>query len=318
MACWAVTFLLGLALGPIKLNRSLGGIQLSKLHTLVILLFSLSLIHCGAQNNSEQSASSVAVTSSSAAASSSQAPVAVARCSDSLAEQNKEAVFNALNGLFVQKNTSAIDQYWADPYLQHNPVAASGVATFKSFMAPFVTQSSFNYEMLRIYAECDLVVVQGRYSGTGLIFDMFRVANGKLVEHWDSDSNQSSTADGPSEVQDLAATHSNRETIDQLYAKGLIPNDQGIIAGYFANNAVIHRTNSNDFINHLTRSAIRYSEVHRVIADGNFVFVLAEAKLNGQSYALYDLYRLDEGVIVEHWDSRRKVPNSTASGLEIF
>jgi predicted SnoaL-like aldol condensation-catalyzing enzyme len=58
--------------------------------------------------------------------------------------------------------------------------------------------------------------------------------------------------------------------------------------------------------------------VHHVIADGNLVFTLSEGKLGGSAYAFYDLFRVEAGAIVEHWDSRRKVPASTASGLGIF
>ncbi|AUX43401.1 uncharacterized protein SOCE26_048490 [Sorangium cellulosum] len=53
-------------------------------------------------------------------------------------------------------------------------------------MRGIVSSSSFSYQRLRTFAECDLVVVQGRYSGTGVIFDMFRVKDEKIMEHWDS------------------------------------------------------------------------------------------------------------------------------------
>lgn len=61
-------------------------------------------------------------------------------------------------------------------------------------MGGIVSSSSFRYERLRTYAECDLVVVQGRYSATGVVFDMFRVKDDKIMEHWDSDTNQASAA----------------------------------------------------------------------------------------------------------------------------
>ena len=222
----------------------------------------------------------------------------------------------------MQKNVAAIDQYWADPYLQHNPVAQSGVAAFRSFMGPFVTQSSFNYRRLRTFAECDLVVVQGQYSGTGVIFDMFRVANGKLMEHWDSDANQASDAGGATEITDRGATYANREHVKSLYTQALITNNTTAAADYFANSLVVRRaptrSGASAFADYLAASQIRYSRLHHIIADGNFVFVLAEGTLNGRAYGFYDLFRLENGLIVEHWDSRRVVPSSTASGLSIF
>ena len=227
-------------------------------------------------------------------------------CDPSLAVTNKAAVNAALDGLFVDKQVSAIDQYWADPYLQHNPIAESGVDAFASIMSSFVTQPSFSYERLRTLAECDLAVVQGRYSGTGVIFDMFRLSDGKLVEHWDSDTNQASEAGGPTEVTNPEQTAQNRAAV-LAFLEGA---NDSVASGY-----VDHRSG---YLEDIESGTISYSEVHHVIADGNFVFSLSEGELEGSAYGFYDLFRLEGGQLVEHWDSRRAVPATTASGLEIF
>jgi len=125
----------------------------------------------------------------------------------------------ALDALFVDEQLSAIDEYWADPYLQHNPIAESGVDAFANVMSSIVSSPSFSYERLRTLAECDLAVVQGRYSGTGVIFDLFRLSDGKLVEHWDSDANQASGADGPTEVGSPEATAQNRAAVLAFLAR---------------------------------------------------------------------------------------------------
>jgi len=239
-----------------------------------------------------------------------------------VSEANRALGATALDALFVQKNVGAIDQYWANPYLQHNPIAQSGVAAFRSIMGSVVTSGSFTYQRLRTFAECDLVVVQGRYSGTGVIFDMFRVKDGKLMEHWDSDGNQASDAGGPSQITDRASSDNNREQVKALYANGLIPNSASATASYFANSLVVRRaptrSGASAFFDHITASQIRYTKLHHIIADGNFVFVIAEGTLNNTRYGFYDLFRLENGLIVEHWDSRRVVPGSTMSGLGIF
>ncbi len=235
-------------------------------------------------------------------------------CDPSLAATNKAAVNAALDGLFVDKQGSAIDQYWADPYLQHNPIAESGVDAFASIMSSFVTSPSFSYERLRTLAECDLAVVQGRYSGTGVIFDMFRLSDGKLVEHWDSDSNQASDADGSTELGSPEQTAQNRTAVLAFLAR-LTEGDFESTNDYLAADYVEHRSG---FLEDIGSGAISYSEVHHVIADSNFVFTLSEGNLDGAAYGLYDLFRLEGGQIVEHWDSRRVVPATTASGLGIF
>jgi predicted SnoaL-like aldol condensation-catalyzing enzyme len=243
------------------------------------------------------------------------------KCDPTLTAKNRTAVAAALDGLFVDKKVSAIDQYWADPYLQHNPIAMSGVATFKSIMGSYVTSGGFSYQRLRTLADCDLAVVQGKYSGTGVIFDMFRLKDGKLMEHWDSDSNQASDSAG-SMTLSAGNTEPNRAQVLAFIDKVLIGGDHAAINLLLGASFVEHRASSGNgaaaFLDYVTKDSISYTKVHHVIADGNFVFTLSEGKLGSKSYGFYDLFRIEAGAIVEHWDSRRSVPASTASGLPIF
>jgi predicted SnoaL-like aldol condensation-catalyzing enzyme len=243
------------------------------------------------------------------------------RCDPSLTSKNRTAVAAALDGLFVEKKVSAIDQYWADPYLQHNPVAKSGVATFKSIMGSLVASASFSYQRLRTLADCDLVVVQGKYSGTGVIFDMFRLKDGKLMEHWDSDSNQASDSGGPTQVAEGAGAQ-NRAQVLAFIDKVLIDGEHAAAAQLLSASFVEHRSSNasgpSALVDYLTKDDVGYTKIHHVIADGNYVFTLSEGKLGSAGYGFYDLFRLEAGAIVEHWDSRRSIPASTASGLPIF
>lgn len=190
-------------------------------------------------------------------------------------------------------------------------------------MTSLVASASFNYEILGAFAECDLVAVVGKYSQTGVIVDMFRIKENKIIEHWDSDSNQaardfisindSGDHNGPLKL----------ELINELYTLGLFTNSSDIINTYFDARARVYRSGESSysaFSRLLSTSKIRYSKIHHTIADSkeNTVFVLAEGTLDGKPYAFYDFYRLLSTKIDEHWDSRRAVPTSTASGLPIF
>lgn len=278
------------------------------------VLFCLALGACGGGNgsSSEESSSSVSSssTSSEAASSSSQAQ---ARCSDEQAEANRTTARDALEQFFIQKDMSAIDRFWKDPYTQHNPVAQSGVENFRNVFESFL--SSIEYEIYGVWAECDLAVVLGRYGGTGIIFDMFRLDDGKFMEHWDSDGGQASANINGAvfSISDLDETHNNREHIMSLYEDILIPGGDNIttqsVGAYFDESRLL----SADYFGQI--SGRDYKEIHYVIADGNFVFVLAEATVNGQTYAIYDLYRLESGLAVEYWHSRRVAPSNPSAGF---
>ena len=53
---------------------------------------------------------------------------------------------------------------------------------------------------------------------------------------------------------------------------------------------------------------IEYRRIHRVLADGNFVLAVCEGRLDGVHSAFYDLFRVADAKIVEHWDTVEAVP----------
>jgi predicted SnoaL-like aldol condensation-catalyzing enzyme len=103
------------------------------------------------------------------------------------AQTNKEIVVAGMKGLFIARDASVIDKYWSTDYIQHNPMVLNGSAVLKGFVSNF--GPDFKYEPGMVVADGDLVMVHGRYSGIGpkamIGVDIFRLANGKIVEHWD-------------------------------------------------------------------------------------------------------------------------------------
>jgi predicted SnoaL-like aldol condensation-catalyzing enzyme len=51
-----------------------------------------------------------------------------------------------------------------------------------------------------------------------------------------------------------------------------------------------------------------YNKVNRVLGEGNFVLVLSEGYLGGEHSAFYDLYRIEQDKIIEHWDVIEVIP----------
>ena len=54
--------------------------------------------------------------------------------------------------------------------------------------------------------------------------------------------------------------------------------------------------------------AVVYKRVHMVLGEGNFVLVVAEATFGGVPTAIYDLFRIENGKIAEHWDTLQAIP----------
>lgn len=100
---------------------------------------------------------------------------------------NKALVLDVLTAVFVKRDASVVERHFARDYIQHNPAIPTG----RDAIAGLVGQlgPDFRYEPGMVTAEGDLVMVHGRYTGWGpkpmVAIDIFRVADGKLAEHWD-------------------------------------------------------------------------------------------------------------------------------------
>lgn len=113
---------------------------------------------------------------------------AVACVSKATLSANKVLAATALDAFFNKRDASVVDKYIGPEYLQHNPTAKDGADGLKELIASL--PPSMKFELGAQAADEDLVWTQGRYSGIPgenplIIVDIFRVQNGKIVEHWD-------------------------------------------------------------------------------------------------------------------------------------
>lgn len=106
-------------------------------------------------------------------------------------EANRQTVLAFYEKGINQKDADAALQYLGNRYVQHNPTAADGPEGFRRFVA-FLREKfpRSHSDIKRSFVDGDHVILHVhavREPGTrgNAIVDIFRLENGKIVEHWD-------------------------------------------------------------------------------------------------------------------------------------
>jgi predicted SnoaL-like aldol condensation-catalyzing enzyme len=106
-------------------------------------------------------------------------------------EENKKVVLQFYEAAINRKDFDAAAKFLGSYYTQHNPKAADGAEGLKAFLA-FLRDKFPDYhsEIKRVFADGDYVILHVHNVPTpgsrgNAIIDIFRLENGKVVEHWD-------------------------------------------------------------------------------------------------------------------------------------
>jgi predicted SnoaL-like aldol condensation-catalyzing enzyme len=106
---------------------------------------------------------------------------------NSLTAANKALAIEAITSAFIERDATVVERLFAPDYKQHNPTIPNGSGAIPGVIRAL--PPDFKYEMGLVVAEGDYVMIHGRYTGWApkpvVAVDIFRIANGKLVEHWD-------------------------------------------------------------------------------------------------------------------------------------
>lgn len=249
----------------------------------------------------------------------------------------KDIVSTAAGQLFGDKDPSAVDRWVATDYVQHSSLAPDGPAGIRGLVENL--PDGFHYDLHRIIADGDLVALHGIYHGFGptplVAFDVFRVADGKLAEHWDAlapvvDTTVSgrSQTDGPTTVTDLDKTAANRDLVAGFVETVLKGGKVDAITDFLSTDGYAqHNPGVGDNLDGLAAAlgamaeqgiSMVYDTVHKVIAEGNFVLTVSEGRFGPTATAFYDLFRVENGKIVEHWDVTPEIKTDLPHGNGLF
>lgn len=210
-------------------------------------------------------------------------------------------------------------------YIQHNPQTHEGSEGLASLFER-LSKTGPRVNMVRAFEDGDFVFAHMEYdfASRKICFEVFRFEDGQAVEHWDNiqerqGPNQSgrSMVDGPTEANDPELTEGHRTLVRSFVETVLVEGQFDRLSDFINEDAYAeHNPRLGDDVS-ILRSALEaktgnqrhidYQRVHRVLAEGNFVLCVSEGHSDGVHCAFYDLFRIADGRVVEHWDTTERV-----------
>lgn len=280
--------------------------------TLALAMIGTVLTGCGSPTSAGSSTASTPPPSSAPAVSS--API----------EQTNTEKALALIETFATGDTQTATSLLDEGYIQHNLAYGTGRDAFigsVEYLASAEVKTTVNN--IRSFADGDYVFLQTIYNFAGageqVAFDIFRFENGLVAEHWDnlasvSGANPSghTQTDGTMEITDSEKTEDNRALVKSFLYDVMQGNNLDKTPEYFGGDTYIQHNTAiadgvsglNEALGALAEAGIDmiYDEVHMVLAEGNFVLAVSEGTYGGEPTSYYDLWRVENGKITEHWD----------------
>lgn len=240
-----------------------------------------------------------------------------------------------LIGTFASGDTQKAQSLLAEGYIQHNLAYGTGRDAFVgsvSYLASAPVKTTVNN--IRAFEDGDKVFLQTVYNFAGageqVAFDIFRFdEDGLIAEHWDNltvkakpNPSGRTQMDGTKEIKDLDKTEENRELVKNFLYDVMQGKRPEKTAEYFDGDTYIqHNTGIADGLSGLGAALAAlaeqgvqmiYHKTHQVLAQGNFVLAVSEGTYGSAPTSYYDLWRVENGKIAEHWDVMETIADPSA------
>lgn len=236
---------------------------------------------------------------------------------------NKDKAIALIN-TFATGDTEAAKNLLAEGYIQHNLAYGTGRDAFVGSVAYLAAAPvKTTVQNIRAFEDGDKVFLQTVYNFAGageqVAFDIFRFdAEGRIAEHWDNlaakaapNPSGHTQIDGTLEKR-LGDGETTRQIVSGFVGDVLRGENPDKLTSYFDGDTYIqHNTGIADGLSGLGAALAAlaeqgiemiYNKTYMVLVDGNYSLAVSEGTFGGAPTSYYDLFRVENGKIAEHWD----------------
>lgn len=243
----------------------------------------------------------------------------------------KETVGTFLGAVIKQEPNTMRELANAD-YIQHNPFIPTGLEPFIE-MLPILKENGTTTENVRMFQDGNYIFMHNIWRNAKpfgademVSFDIIRIDDkGKVAEHWDAmtpllkkTASGRSQTDGPVASSDHDKTERNKAIARSMVEDVLMGKNPSKIGDYISS-VQYHQHNPGikdglggivEAVEYLTsqNNMFKYTKIHKVLGEGNFVLTVSEGEWSGKKHVFYDLLRFENNKAVEHWDVIQEIP----------
>ena len=152
------------------------------------------------------------------------------------------------------------------------------------------------------------------------VIDIFRLEHGKVVEHWDvvQDLSGILTPQQPAHIMDSGSrntqlTENNKSLVHRFFQESSHTRNQLLSKNYIEHTVEV-LNEAGRLGTYFDRAFRKTTKIHRILGENHLVVVQSEGTKAKKPFVFYDLFKVMENSIVEHWSVEQEIPDVIPHG----
>jgi predicted SnoaL-like aldol condensation-catalyzing enzyme/truncated hemoglobin YjbI len=239
-------------------------------------------------------------------------------------------IVTAINRAVQEGDAETVASLVKENYIQHTPVVPDGRKGLVGFVTKIKKKElpAPQIKNIRAMEDGEYIILHHDVSWPGkkAMFEIFRMEDGLAAEHWSGIMDQPdktvsghSMLDGATMIKDRANTQKNKDLAKSFVEIVLINGQFDKILDFYHPDIIQHNPFFDNTVPGLIKGVqelqkkgitLQIQKIQQVFGEGNLALVCSEGLFSGKHTAFFDLFRMENNKIVEHWDVLQEIPNA--------